>query len=127
MYSFGKVSDAPQGMASIFNGRDFTGWKGHMDFWSIKDGILRGETTPTKRLRRNTFLIYDKEVGDFDFRVSFRVTDANNSGIQYRSSMMPTYKGDPNPWRLKGYQYEIRNELRFPNVVEFKNIPLKAY
>ena len=32
-------------MVSLFNGKDLTGWDGDPRFWSVREGILRGETT----------------------------------------------------------------------------------
>ena len=45
------------GFVPIFNGRDLTGWDGNPDFWSAKDGAIRGETTAEKTVAKNTFLI----------------------------------------------------------------------
>jgi hypothetical protein len=51
-------------------------------------------------------------------RLSFRCTDTNNSGIQYRSEHVT--EGEPsNPWVVRGYQHEIRNEEKFPNIAGF--------
>src|SRR5689334_1211154 len=35
----------PSGMQSLFNGKDLSGWDGDPRLWSVKDGVLRGETT----------------------------------------------------------------------------------
>lgn len=120
--AFEKTPPEPEGMISLFNGKDLTGWDGDPRFWSVKDGVIHGETTPKKRAYRNTFLIYQaREAGDFELRVSFRL-NKNNSGIQYRSSRVspdPKNPNDPNKWRLRGYQCEIRNQLIPPSVAGF--------
>ncbi len=41
----------------IFNGKNLSGWYGDMRLWSVKDGVIHGETTPEKPARGNTFLI----------------------------------------------------------------------
>jgi len=108
----------PSGMQSIFNGNDLSGWDGDDRLWSVRDGVIRGETTPEAVAQGNTFLIWtDGKTGDFDLRLSFRCNATNNSGIQYRSSRVT--EGVKNDWVLKGYQYEIRNENSFPNVSGF--------
>ena len=78
----------PEGMIKLFNGHDLAGWDGDPRLWSVKDGCIRGETTAQKRAPGNTFLIWkDGVVKDFDLRLSFRCNAANNSGVQYRSSL----------------------------------------
>ncbi len=101
----------------LFNGTNLDGWDGDPRLWSVKDGVIRGETTPEKKAQRNTFLIWEGKLTDFELKLSFRCNATNNSGIQYRSSMI-----DPagnNKWRVKGYQHEIRNENQVPNVPGF--------
>ncbi len=102
----------------LFNGKDLTGWDGDPRLWTVKDGVIHGETTKEKRANKNTFLIWKGgEPKDFELKLSFRCNAVNNSGIQYRSrSAKPA--GD-NKWRVKGYQHEIRNENKFPNVPGF--------
>lgn len=108
------------GMTRIFNGKDLTGWEGDPSLWSVKDGAIRGETTAENPAQGNTFLIWkDGTTKDFELRLSFRCTAANNSGIQYRSTRLQSKPGAKNQWRLKGYQHEIRNEQKLPNVAGF--------
>lgn len=113
------VHDEPEGMVSLFNGTDLTGWNGDPRFWTVVDGAIRGETTESEMARGNTFLIWTGgELDDFELRLSFRCTAANNSGIQYRSRHIT--EGEPsNEWVVRGYQHEIRNEDTFPNVSSF--------
>src|SRR5438445_13524884 len=44
----------------FFNGKDFDGWEGLMDYWSIKDGAIVG-TAPAEGLKFNTFLCSKKK------------------------------------------------------------------
>lgn len=103
-------------MRTIFNGKDLTGWDGDPRIWSVRDGVIHGESTEDVKTKGNTFLIWqDDEVGDFELRLSFRCSTENNSGIQYRSKHLT--EGSPsNDWVVAGYQHEIRNEEKFPNV-----------
>src|SRR5262245_2190639 len=76
----------PRDMQSLFNGRDLSGWDGDLRLWSVKDGVIHGETTEANPAMGNTFIIWKGgTVKDFELRLSFRCNAANNSGIQYRS------------------------------------------
>lgn len=107
------------GFESIFNGKDLTGWDGDPRLWSVKDGAIRGETTDENKANGNTFLIWQEgKLKDFELRLSFRSANTNNSGIQYRSRHIT--EGNPkNKWVVRGYQHEIRNENKFPNISGF--------
>jgi hypothetical protein len=113
---------APQESAdlkSIFNGKDLSGWDGDPTFWSVKDGVIRGESTAEKPAKSNTFLIWkDGTTKDFELRLSYRLNAANNSGIQYRSKHF-TGPNERHNWVVRGYQHELRNENKFPNVSGF--------
>jgi hypothetical protein len=92
----------PSGCKSIFNGKDLTGWDGDMRLWSVKDGVIHGETTPEKPARGNTFLIYrGGKLKDFELKLKFRIRNGN-SGVQYRSK-------EVDKWVVSGYQAEVEN------------------
>lgn len=111
-------AEAP-GMKSLFNGKDLTGWDGDPRLWSVKDGVIHGETTEANVASGNTFLICkDVRTKNFELRLSFRSNATNNSGIQYRSRHI-TDDSARNKWVVRGYQHEIRNEVTFPNVSGF--------
>ncbi|TWU10446.1 3-keto-disaccharide hydrolase [Allorhodopirellula heiligendammensis] len=120
------LADSPAGSSataadaqSIFNGENLEGWSGDERLWSVRDGVIHGETTEENKAKGNTFLIWQGgRTTDFELQLSFRCNATNNSGIQYRSKHN-TAKGAPNGWSLKGYQHEIRNEVDLPNVSGF--------
>ncbi len=109
----------PENSKEIFNGKDLAGWDGDPRLWSVRDGVIHGETTEENKADGNTFLIWQGgRTGNFDLRLSFRCNATNNSGIQYRSKHIT--EGNPrNKWVVRGYQHELRNELDFPNVSGF--------
>jgi len=111
-------SESP-GMQILFNGKDLAGWDGDPRLWSVKDGVIHGETTAENKATGNTFLIWKGgTLKDFDLRLSFRCNATNNSGIQYRSKHIT--EGNPrNQWVVRGYQHELRNEVKFPSVSGF--------
>ncbi len=109
----------PAGMRQLFNGKDLSGWDGDPRLWSVKEGALRGETTEANPAKGNTFIIWKEgSTKDFDLRLSFRCNATNNSGIQYRSRHIADGKA-PNQWVVRGYQHEIRNEVKLPSVSGF--------
>lgn len=97
-------ADEP-GFKPIFNGQDLTGWDGRPGLWSVKDGHIRGETTPANRAPGNTFLIWrDGTLKNFELKLRYRILTGNNSGVQYRSR-------ETDKWVVTGYQAEIENKL----------------
>jgi hypothetical protein len=99
----------PDGMKELLNGKDLTGWDGDPRFWSIKDGVVKGETTKENPTKGNTFLIWkDGTLEDFELRLSFKI-NSGNSGVQYRSKHLPAKEKDENRWVVSGYQAEVEN------------------
>ena len=105
----------------LFDGSDLDGWDGDQRMWSVRDGVIHGETTPDTKADGNTFLIRkDLVVRDFELKLAYRCSSTNNSGIQYRSRHITG--GEPKPknaWVVRGYQHELRNESKLPNVPGF--------
>ena len=93
------AADDAAGFVSIFNGTSLEGWEGKPEFWSVKDGVIVGETTAEKPTKGNTFLIWRQgTLDDFELTLTYRIT-GGNSGIQYRSrdlgdSVVGGYQGD---------------------------------
>ena len=119
---FSSGKDAPEEktseMTELFNGDDLKGWDGDSRLWSVKDGVIHGETTAENKADGNTFLIWQEgKLEDFELRLSFRCTNTNNSGIQYRSKHIT--EKVRNKWVVRGYQHEVRNENKFPNISGF--------
>ncbi len=93
---------AQDGWQSLFNGKDFTGWKqlnGQAKYQVEGDQIVGISTLNTP----NSFMATEKIYGDFIFEVEVRVDARLNSGIQFRSLSKPDY----NNGRVHGYQAEI--------------------
>lgn len=113
------ASAVEPGWRPLFNGRDLSGWSGDPRLWTVRDGVIHGETTAEQRADGNTFLIReDLVLGDFELKLSFRCGSANNSGIQYRSRHVTDGKPS-NAWVVHGYQHEIRNSTQLPSVAGF--------
>ena len=99
------VADA--GFASLFNGRDLTGWVGDPKLWSVEDGAILGSTVTTQ-VPHNTFLATQKSYRNFVLRLQFKLRN-HNSGVQVRSQQLPDYV-------VKGYQPDIA-ESRYTGIL----------
>jgi len=99
---------AEDGFTSMFNGKDLTGWEGVMDLWSVKDGVIVGQTTLQNPAKENSFLVWTNgQPGDFEMRCSFKIMANNkvpfaNSGVQYRSKVVK-----PSYFVVAGYQADM--------------------
>ncbi|MED5418200.1 MAG: DUF1080 domain-containing protein, partial [Verrucomicrobiota bacterium] len=69
---------------SLFNGKDFTGWKVPKDniWWSVVDGTIVAKSGPRKR---GSNLWTEKEYADFDMSGEFRFDGKGDSGVFLRN------------------------------------------
>ena len=108
------AAEPEAGFASLFNGKDLTGWDGHRDIWSVKDGAITGVTKAEPKLTHNTFLVYTNgEVADFELRLSYRIVNGN-SGIQYRSKVLRQGPFGP---VVGGYQADFEAGTRYSGIL----------
>ncbi len=97
------LQDTTQGFVRIFDGENLSGWEGDTRYWSVEDGNLVGEVRPETVLTNNTFIIWQGgKPSDFELKLEFRISEAGNSGINYRSEPV-----DSIPFALRGYQADI--------------------
>ena len=120
-------TSAGGGWQDLFNGKDLKGWKrlGGKAEYSVENGIIVGRTVMNSR---NTFLVTEKEYGDFILEADVWVEDEEgNAGIQTRSHFNPeAFNGegrvygrqcevDPTPRRWTGGIYdEGRRDWLYP-------------
>ncbi|MCM4172083.1 DUF1080 domain-containing protein [Arenibacter sp. TNZ] len=110
------------GFAPIFDGKTLTGWDADPSYWRVENGNLVGEVTPTTLLKTNTFIIWQGgQPADFELKLEFRIAEAGNSGINYRSERLDTI-----PFALRGYQADIdgKNSYTGQNYEERKRTTL---
>lgn len=101
---------AQEEFESLFNGQDLSGWDGNPELWSVEDGLITGRTTGPDHLKYNQFLIWKGEpLKNFELRATVRVAGNNNSGIQYRSKLMP----EVGQWVVGGYQCDMHSNPPF--------------
>jgi len=116
-----KQSDRPTpiegdeaGFASMFDGKSLDGWQGDPKYWRVADGIMTGEITPDTIIKSNTFLIWQGSAPeDFELKVDYRISTSGNSGINYRSVVVPDAVTPANRFAMRGYQCDIDGENRY--------------
>jgi hypothetical protein len=92
-----------KGFVSIFDGKSLNGWEGDSTYWRVENGSIVGEITPATLLKRNSFLIWRGGTPeDFELTLEFKISQAGNSGINYRSEELKDI-----PYAVKGYQLDI--------------------
>ncbi len=96
-------AQSEEGFVSLFNGKDLTGWtvQSGLATYSVQDGAIVGVCKPGTKT--NTFLVYEKQYGNFILKLDFKAVVPGNSGIQFRSHLRDEGKFK----RLFGYQCEI--------------------
>jgi hypothetical protein len=81
----------PEGFESLFNGKDLTGWKatGKMTVWGAEKGVLYVSGSG------GGWLLTEKEYGDFELRLQYKMSKHSNSGVALRTPFVgdPAYKG----------------------------------
>jgi len=108
------AAETEEGFKPIFNGNDLSGWDGHQELWSVKDGAITGVTKAEPKLTHNTFLVYTNgEVADFELRLSYRIVNGN-SGIQYRSRVLRQGQFGP---IVGGYQADFEAGKNYSGIL----------
>ena len=79
--------DPPKGFETLFNGKDLTGWKSNADMkkWGAENGVIFCSGGG------GGWLMTEKEYGDFELRLEYKMPLKGNSGVGIRSPL----KGDP--------------------------------
>ena len=65
-------------------------------------------------MKSNTFIIWNGgKPKDFELKVDYRITSAGNSGINYRSVVIPDPVTPTNQFAMRGYQCDIDGQNRY--------------
>ena len=111
-------SDDEPGYESIFDGKSLDGWKGSIDGYEAKDGIL------TCIKSKGGALFTKKKYADFSFKFEFRLEPGANNGIGLRypgkgsgsyegmecqvlDNTAEKYDGKLKPWQYHGSIYGL--------------------
>jgi hypothetical protein len=116
-----KQSDRPEplegdepGFRSMFDGKTLEGWEGDPKYWRVADGIMTGEITSETLIKSNTFIIWrGGEPENFELKVDYRITSGGNSGVNYRSVVVPDTVTPGNRFAMRGYQCDIDGQNRY--------------
>lgn len=103
------AQSSEKGWANLFDGKTLNGWKqlGKATY-QVEDGMLTGITVPNSP---NTFLMTEKEYGDFVLECDMKMEDTtSNSGVQFRSHINP--QGNNGAGRVFGYQLDVDPSAR---------------
>lgn len=95
----GSVHAGDDGFVDLFNGRDLSGFDGDRAFWSVQDGAIVGQTSPTNTTKGTYLFVDGVRAVDFELHADFQLP-SGNSGIQYRSVQKPN-------WQVAGYQADM--------------------
>lgn len=87
-----------EGFKALFDGKSLNGWRFDPKLWSVRDGVIIGDTRP-KPLEVNSCAIADGRYGDFILRFSVKFV-SGNTGIQFRSQELPDFE-------VAGYQADV--------------------
>ena len=102
------------GFQPIFDGKTLTGWEGDPAYWRVENGSLVGEITPATVIKSNTFIIWrGGRPRDFELKLDYRITPEGNSGINYRSVVVPDPVTPANRFAMRGYQCDIDGRKRY--------------
>ena len=106
--------DDNAGFEALFDGRTLKDWDGEPGFWRVENGTIVGETTAERPLKQNTFLVWrGGSLRDFELKLEFRLTASANSGVQYRSVILP----EVSKWAMRGYQADMDGANNYTGMV----------
>jgi len=100
-------ADKENNWISLFDGKSLKGWKvlnGTAEYKVENDEIIGTSKTGTP----NTFLVTEKNYGDFILEYEMKMESGLNSGVQIRSNSFKEY----NNGRVHGYQVECDDSER---------------
>jgi putative heme-binding domain-containing protein len=93
----------------LCDGKTLAGWRGDAAIWRVDEaGAIVGSSVG-KPIDANTFLVLDgREPANFEFETWVELSGDNNSGVQYRSRVLP---GEG--FRVAGYQCDVHTEPKY--------------
>ena len=77
-----KLNTPPEEFTALFNGKDLSGWTGKKEFeehWVIKEGVIHYDA-------KNSSLRTEKEYGNFELHVDWKIEPKADSGIYLRGA-----------------------------------------
>lgn len=102
------AAERREGFVSLFDGRSLQGWHGYgksaqpVAGWKVVDGAI-------VRAAEGGDLVSDRQYGDFDLRIDWKISEGGNSGIFYRGS-----ESEPQIYR-SAIEYQVLDNDRHPD------------
>lgn len=94
----------PAGPQKLFDGHSLAGWEGSDKIFRVEDGAIVGGNLKEK-LPHNEFLCTQREYGDFELHVKFKILgEKPNAGVQFRSKRVTD---GSKPWEVSGFQADL--------------------
>lgn len=98
----GETPEAEDGWISLFNGKDFTGWKiSENGKWRVEDGMIVANGP-------RSHLYTEREFQDFEFKAEVKTTPGSNSGIYFHTKFQET------GWPEAGHETQVNVTHRDP-------------
>ncbi|MCH2206229.1 MAG: DUF1080 domain-containing protein [Lentisphaerales bacterium] len=102
LFFVGCQSSESDGFKDLFNGKDFSGWEGDLNWFRIENGeIIAGKSD--HKIPHNFFLATEKNYYNFELQLQVKMNNdiRNNGGIQIRSQRIPNHH------EMIGYQADV--------------------
>jgi len=114
------------GYYTIFNGKDFTGWRGYgkdtvPGRWTVEDGALKfnGAGGGEAQNADGGDIIFCKKLKNFELEVEWKVSKGGNSGIFYLAQEVATDKEDGTqqlePIYISAPEYQVLDNANHPD------------
>jgi hypothetical protein len=103
----GQGDQVPDGFRPLFNGKDLTGWKstGKMEVWGAEKGVIYCAGGG------GGWLMTEKEYGNFELRLEYKMPAKGNSGVGIRSPL----QGDP---AYVGMEIQLIDDEGWPGMLQ---------
>lgn len=101
-----KASEVPKGFEALFNGKDLAGWKvldGKKEAWGAEEGLL------FVKGGGGGWLMTEKEFGDFELQLEFKLPKHGNSGVALRAP----HEGNP---AYQGMEIQLLDDANYKNL-----------
>ncbi|MFY7890414.1 MAG: 3-keto-disaccharide hydrolase [Spirosomataceae bacterium] len=104
-----------QGFKLLFNGKDFTGWRGvHQDkmptaHWKVVDGQIN--VSPSDGSETGNDIVTNEQFGAFELTFQFKLTEGANSGVKY----FVNEEFDSNGKSGIGLEFQVLDDEKHPD------------
>lgn len=96
-----------EGFTSLFNGKDFTGWKvQNPASWSIENGAMKANGVPSHAFYAGDFR--NASFRNFELKVDVMTRNNSNGGIYVLTEFQET------GWPKKGFEIQVNNTYKDP-------------